>query len=896
MTMDNWSDPMHMRMLAGPSLFLAALSWSLHPSNATGAGDFAETLATLEKANQGIYRTTLENGITVLIKEDHSAPVAAIQIWVGTGAVDEGARLGAGLSHFVEHMIFKGTPTRKPGDITREINEAGGEINAYTAQDRTVFHCNMPAARWQVGLDVLADAVMNASFPEDEWQREREVILREMAMNRDDPQRVAANLLWSAAYRVHPYRVPIIGYEDVFKAMTREDLLAFFRENYTPDNMIVVVVGDIKQADAEAAVRERFAAFPRRPRAAPVRPVEPAQLAPRVARKTGAYELGRLHMAFHTVAFHDPDAPALDVLATIVGVGRSSRLVRSIKEEKRAAHDISAWSVTLKDPGLFGISATYEPQKETELLAAISNEVASWRAADFTEDELEKARRMVLVSELGSLQTMDGQASSYGAGEFYAGDPRFGESYLKAVAAVTVEQLKQVANRYLTPENATTVVLAPEGAAAGAAAEAPPSAQPAARLVLSNGVPLVVREDHRLPFAYVCIALRGGLLAETEETSGFAQLMSDLLTRGTKSRSSQDIAAAAERLGASLTTFAGRNSFGLQVQCLQRDLPALMDLAADCLLNPSFPADELEKQRQVQLAAIREQYERPFFVAEQALREMLFPDHPYRWTPLGSENSIRRATREDLVAFHRRLVVRSNIAVAIFGDVAAEEARALAERYWGNLPDAPAPDLAVSEPHPQLPARGKKREPREQTIVLMGYPGVRLSDPRADALDVIDTALSGLSSDLGMAVREQRGLAYYVGTYHSAGLAPGLFVVYAGTREDAADEVLALMEAEMRRVAENGLREDELNRAREQRIAAHQMDLQNNARLAQSCALNELYGLGYDYAFRTESRLRALTAEQIRAAAASLFQPDRRAVSLVLPAGRPVREATEEQP
>lgn len=885
---------MNLRMLAGPSLFVAALSCTLQPPQATRAGDFSETLATLEKANEGIYRTSLDNGATVLIKEDHSAPVVAIQIWVGTGAVDEGARLGAGLSHFVEHMIFKGTPTRKPGDISREINEAGGEINAYTAQDRTVFYCTLPSSRWQVGWDVLSDAVMNASFPEDEWQRERDVILREMAMNRDDPSRVAANLLWATAYRVHPYRVPIIGYEDVFKAMTRDDLLAFFRENYVPDNMIVVVVGDIRTSEVEAAVRERFAGFQRRPRATPVRPAEPAQLAPRIERKTGTYELSRLHMAFHTVALHHPDAPALDVLATITGAGRSSRLVRTIKEERCLAHDISAWSVTLKDPGLFGISATFEPDKESELLAAISNEVASWRSAPFTEEELEKARRMVLVGELGSLQTMEGQAFSYGSGEFYAGDPRFSERYLKAVAAVTGEHLKEVANRYFAVENSTTVILSPAGGETSAVRAADTSAPTVERLVLSNGIPVLVREDHRLPFVYICIGLRGGLLAESEEQSGFVQLMSDLLTRGTKTRSSQEIAATAERLGASLGAFAGRNSFGLQAQCLRRDLPTLLELAADCLLNPSFPEDELEKQRQIQLAAIREQYERPFFVAEQALREMLFPNHPYRWTPAGNESSVRAAQRKDLAELHRRLVTSRNTAIAIFGDTTREEALALAERHFGHVPDLPAPDLAVEEPHPTLPARSKRREPREQAIVLVGYPGVRVDDPRVEALNVIDTALSGLSSDLSAAVREQRGLAYYVGTYHTPGLAPGFFVVYAGTREDAADEVLSLMESELRRVAEKGLREDELNRAREQRVAAHQMDLQNNAHLAQTCALNELYGLGYDYVFQTESRLRALTAEQVRAAAASLFMPDRRAISIVLPARQPEAETQEE--
>lgn len=889
------------RLFSRPSLYAAALSVGIGGTGAAGqftaGGAPEEAFVSLQAVNLAVQRTVLDNGIIVLLREDHSAPIVALQIWVGTGAMDEGRWLGAGLSHFVEHMIFKGTPTRPPGVITREINDVGGEINAYTSQDRTVFHCQLPSTHWRVGLDVLSDAVGNANFPEEEWQRERDVILREMAMNRDDPQRVAGNLLWQTAYRVHPYRVPIIGYEEVFSSMTRDDLVAFFHENYVPDNMLVVAVGDFNAVEMAQAIRERLGNLQRRARSAPLRPQEPPQLSPRFARKTGAYEIGRLHLAFHTVAIDHPDAPALDVLATIVGVGRSSRLVKTIKDEQRLAHEISAWSATLKDPGLFGISATFDPTNETALTQAIADEIARWQTAEFEAAELEKARRMVLMGELSGLQTMEGQAYSYASGEFYAGDPHFSERYLRAVAKVTAAQLREVACRYLIPENSTLVVLSPAASSQVAPEKAAGVAETLIqRMTLSNNVPLLVRVDHRLPLVHIAGALRGGLLAESPERSGQCELMASLLTRGTSRRSALEIAETIERLGAALTSFSGRNSFGLQAQCLKDDLPTVLELMSECLLDPAFPEDELEKQRAVQLAAIRQQYERPFFVAEQALRELLFPNHPYRWTSLGNEETLRTLQRNDLVNFHRAVVSASNFCLAIFGDISAEVARDLAEKYFARMPtDAPL-RLALEEPTPRLPARSKKREPREQTIVLMGFPGVRLNDPRADALDVLDTALSGLSSDLATAVREQRGLAYFVGSYHMAGLAPGLFVLYAGTREDAAEEVLALMDAEIARVTREGLRADEIQRAREQRIASHKMDLQNNAHLAQVCALNELYGLGHDYALKTEGRLRALTAEQIRAAATSVFRADRRAISLVLPAERMAPEKEEQKP
>ena len=316
-----------------------------------------QPLDVLRHSNESVQRFTLDNGMVCLVKEDHTAPVVAIQIWVGSGSVNEGRMLGAGLSHFVEHMIFKGTPTRSPGDISREISDAGGDVNAYTAWDRTVFHTTLPSRNWKVGLDVLADAVMNATFPENEWKRERDVILREFAMNRDAPDRELYRLFESTAYRDHPYRFPVIGYEDIFKAATHKDLVSYFHNNYTPDNMIVVVVGNVPAAEMRQTLESTFAGFSRRPSDRAVLPTEPPQVAPRIARQTGNYEVGRLMWGYHATALNDPDTPALDVLADIVGDGLSSRLNREIREKQKLVYGIDASSLTLKDPGMFIISA-----------------------------------------------------------------------------------------------------------------------------------------------------------------------------------------------------------------------------------------------------------------------------------------------------------------------------------------------------------------------------------------------------------------------------------------------------------------------------------------------------------------------------------------------------------
>ncbi len=862
---------------------LLAVPAALFSADATDDA-LQKTLVTLKAANDQLERFTLPNGMVCLLKADPSAPVVSVQIWVGTGSIHEQEYLGAGLSHAIEHMIFKGTPTRAPGDITREINDAGGKINAYTTLDRVVFHTDLPSRYWRVGFDALSDSVMHANFPAEEWEQERNVILREFAMGKDDPGRVMNKLLWRTAFRKHPYRYPVIGYEDIFKTITRDDLAAFFDRHYVSDNMFLVIVGDVDLDEVRPVIRETFAPFVRRRHAPVMLPVEPRQIAPRMGRETGPYKLSRLTWAYHSVSLDHPDAAALDVLANIAGQGRSSHFVKSLVEEQRLAHSVSVWSYTPGEPGLFGISVTFDPDKETELLTAIEEELAKLRDAQFTSAELQKATRAVLMGELSDLATMKGQASGYGSGEFFAGDPRFGETYIRQLQSITPATLHGVANQYLDDSTRTVTLLTPQSteAAPDSTTEDADALAPR-RVELDNGIRLIIREDHRLPFAYLTVALRGGLLSENENNVGVTTMMSDLLLRGTTSRSRDEIAQTTERLGAHLSAYSGYNSFGLKAKCLSSDLNVVSDLLADCLLNPTFPEAEIEKQRTLQLAAIQSQEERPMYLALDKLRAAIFGAHPYRWTDLGTREVVQGLTQAQIQQQHAGQVVAGNLVVSLFGDITEKEAVALVTQILKDVPAGAYAEVTPTLGGVQLPTHIEQTQPRQQAIVLAGFPGVSIFDPRKDALDVLQTAMSGLSSDLAISVRDERGLAYYVGAYQQPGIDPGIFVIYSGTRREAAAEVESLYLQEIERVTMQGLREEELIRAQRRIIADHEMQLQDNLSVAMTCGLNELYGLGFDYAFSTADRINALTIETVREAAASILTTNRMAVSVLLP-------------
>lgn len=845
-------------------------------------------------AQRPVHRFTLDNGLVGLVRADTSAPLVSIQMWIASGSDDEAEYLGSGLTHFIEHMVFKGTPTRKPGEIARAIDGIGGTINAYTANDRTVFFVDLPADEWQKGLAILADALQNTSFPEEEWKKEREVILRELAMCRDDPNRRIGELLMATAFRVHPSRFPVIGRESLFRALTRDDLVGFYHRRFVPDNLIVAVVGAVIPGEVEAAVRHELAGFKPRPVPPVAQPIEPEPIGPRLARETGPYEIGRIEWAYPTIGIDHPDAPVLDVLATLAGIGDSSRLVRQIKEDKSLATSISAWSSTPRSAGLFGISATFEPANESNLVNAIQQEIETWRTTPFPATEVDKARRIALTRHLDSLQTMSGQAFQIAAGEFYAYDPSYSDFYLQRIDRVTPDDLLAVARKYLAGDRRCVAILIPGQTNAHDIVESAPAAGPVAKSQLPNNVPLITREDHRLPLVWFCVSVGGGLLYENENNYGISCLLSELLLKGTKKFTAPEIAGQVDNAGATLASYSGYNTFGIEARCLASDASQFAELIADCLLNPDFATNEIEKQKARQVADIEAQRESPVFLAGQALRKSLFADHPYSLTPPGAKATVQAITRQDLLAFHRKSIVTDNIVISCFGDIATDRARELAALTFKRIPAGTRPALEHEPAAPHLPTRSECKAQKEQAIFMAGFPGLDLNDPGNDALLVLTEAMNGLSSDIMVKIRDKEGLAYFVHTFHQEGIEPGFIAICSGTMANALPRVETLVMDELARLANKGLRADEFERARCQLKSERISALQMNGNLARECATEELLGRGFEYSINAANRLAALTPASVREIAGKLFKTNRMAISIVFPeTPQPKQEAAQ---
>ncbi len=843
--------------------------------------DIHEKLDILTRESNLLTTFTLPNGLHVILKPDRSAPVATVQFWVGTGSIHEEQFTGSGISHAVEHMIFKGTPDLPTGDLSRIIQEAGGRINAYTTFDRTVYHADLPSEHWQTAFDLYAESIFHAHFPEEEWIPERDVILREIAMGKDDPNRVLIRYLWQTAVREATYRHPVIGYTDTFSKLTREDLVTFHARHYTPCNTTLIIVGDIDVPEVRAHVSAALGALPRPPRAPVILPVEPRQATPRLARFSAPHNITRMAQMWQAPVFPDADSAALQVLAHIAGSGRTSRLHRTLVEEEGVLLGIGAWYF---DRGFWGISTQMEPEQESAALTAIEREIESLRHTTFTQAEVDRAIRSMVTSSIRAFTTMSGQAAHYGRMQQQTGNPASDRVLLEQIALVTPEDVARVANQWLQPNTISRVVVAPEDHDHIVEPVVPPAPADIERIVLANGATLLLRPNTRLPFVYVATSSTGGLLSETAEQVGITSLMAELLTRGTESRSRDEIAETIESRGASLSTYSGFNAFGLTAQALRSDTPVLLELVADILINPVFPENEIERQRTRQLASIRQAQERPVTQAMLQMRSMLFDGHPYQFLPEGTEETVAAVTRDDLIAHHTRLMTSSNLVISIFGDIDPYEIKVMMEEKLAGLPVGAATEIQHARPQiPAEPQHDTQHAPRQQAIVVTAFPSVDIFDEDATALEVLQAALSGMSSALFREVREKRGLAYFTSATQQKGPHPGFFALFAGTEPDATAEVERLMQVEIERVRERGVEQNEFDRARAQLLAAHDMRQQNQSSVAMDAALNEVLGLGADHALDTPERIHAVTREQIHAAAKRIFRDDTRATAILLP-------------
>jgi zinc protease len=872
----------------------------------------AVLVGTLSPPNAyAVERYRLDNGLTVVLAPNRLAPVVAMQAWVGVGSADE-TRSQAGIAHVFEHMLFKGTARRGVGEIARAVEAAGGDINAWTAFDQTVYHVVLASRYFDTGLDVLSDALSSSSFDRGELEREREVILEEIKQGHDDPSRTMAQGLFSTAFVRHPYRRPVIGNESSVRSFRRRDLMDFFREWYVANNVTLVVAGDFDHRRARRNIDSYFGRLKKGSLARKARK-EPRQREPRAIVVTRDVSEVNLAIGFHAPPLRDEDTAALDVLAIILGQGESSRLSTRVRRRSELVTSVYSYVHSLRDAGLFIIGASCPLENLDPATEAITNECFALAHRPVSAAELGKAIHAVQADSIYQRETVEGMARKLGYYEATAADAEYEEEYVRAIARVTSDDVVRVARDYLTADRANISAVVPRrprkdndrsraaqgnrmvkmvARAArlsaknlGGAKKTSGTKSDLTRDTLPNGLRIVVKRDKSVPIVSARAVWTGGLRAETTANNGVNNLLAATITRGCGDHTAEDIIREVDEMAASLAGFSGRNSFGLRAEWLAKNWEQGFDLMAECILAPSFDNEELAREQRRVLDDLRSREDSPSYGAFRLFVETLYRNHPYRLDTLGTSESIRTLSRSKIANYYKRNYPLSDMTLAVVGDVDPARVVARAKARFGSAKKVKRAAIKVPSQPFDL-RKGTEREvyrylDREQAHMVVGFPGTTVGDSDRFALEVLTSVLGGQGGRLFLELRDKQALAYRVGAFSLEGVDPGYIAVYIACSPEKIPQALTEIRTQLDRIVADGVTKREVDRAVKYLVGTHEISLQRRASLASALAFYEAYGLGYDEYQRYAKTITSIKASDVKRVASKYFDWDKAVTATV---------------
>ena len=858
-----------------------------------------------------VRRVILDNGLTVIVRRDASAPVVAIVTYVKAGYFDETDDV-VGIAHVLEHMYFKGTPSRGVGEIARETKASGGYLNAHTIYDHTSYYTVLPAAGFLAGLDVQADAYANSLIDGEELRKELEVIVQEAKRKLDNPGAVASETLYELLHDRHRMRRWRIGREEGLRELDREDLLGFYRNFYRPSSTILTIVGDVDLDDAFVQVERRYGALERgEPKRAPG-PAETDAPDFRLREMSGDIARTQLIVGWRTPPTTHDDTPLLDLAATALGTGRASRLYRSVRE-KQLASSVSAYNYTPTEVGVFALHAETRPERTGDALRACWAEVMGMREAGIAEGEMARARRIFESRWLRRLESMEGQASYLAEWEA-SGDWRLGNAYLERLRSATANDVSEAARRWLDPARASVVAYRPKGTAALAEnagalagdlggvvpAPMPPSIgamgagavigtqQAKFEAVISGvhvfraplGIPILVRVKPGAPIVHFGVFSGGGASEERLQNAGLTTLMTRAALKGTERRNAARIAADAEMLGGSISPGAGAESFGWSFSVPAAFLDEAVELLADVVQHPVFPAEGLEAERQVALADVAtlrdDMYRYPMRLAVEAA----YGTHTYGIPVMGTEESLRAINAGAVREWHRTYALSGASVLAIVGDVDPQAVATLLARHFNTL--VPRADLPVTKPEwPRATAVNMTTRDKNQTAIAMAFQGPGRHDDERFAAMLAAGVSSGLGGRFFEELRDKQSLAYTIQAFPVERRASGMFLSYIATSPEKEDLARRGLLEDFRKLREELVTEAELTQAKTYALGTHAIRQQSGSAVLADMVDAWLHGVGLHELDEYEGQINAVSARGIRELAARCWDESRRVEGVV---------------
>jgi zinc protease len=864
-----------------------------------------------------VHRHVLPNGLNLLFIPSRRSSVVALQGWVRYGAADESDDI-AGVAHLFEHLLFKGTTNRAVGEIAREIEGLGGDLNAYTTYDHTVMHMTLASKYAKQGIDILADALLNSVVEEGELTNERPVILEEIKRRNDMPGAIAGDIFRGELFRGHTYGRPVIGYDHVVASIPRDRIIEEYKRHYTTEHLFIVVCGDFDEITMLTHCEKAFASTPHGPK----RRQRPGLLP--LTEKRSFFKNHEtpdplVHLGWRVPGSVGADVAALDAFALILGQGESSRLYRALVNELQLVRGIGASVWSPRETGSFSVSF-----KGFEGLAAklprIEAAIYECLQRDVTPAELEKARKNLLSNSVYSRETVDGLAERYAYCESIADDWEADTLYREAIEALRVSDLHHARDTYLVWKEALCAGIVPlkealpefkarNSAAASKKAAATQTSKntrfkPGVRGVQTldfQGLKVVLRPSHDLPMFSLRWVGWGGQRLEPTAKAGIGALWARTVCEGARLPNGallgrDEINERIDAASSSLSSFHGRNSFGFQLDGLSADFEQLMELLVGTLEEPSFDAAVVKQGIHHQIQDIKTQTQNPGALVSRHFNTMMFGSHAYGRSALGEAANVKHFSSTQLKRYHA-LLTRQPQVLSVTGDITAERLEALLTQHFGKKSFPKTSKLKKAKKPRLLSKRLEKFHPlnKEQMHILWGFPTCTLSSKDRWSLLALSSVWSGQGGRLFTELRDKMSLCYTVAPTHMEGIDAGYFAFYMGTSPEKTEIALDGMKRQIERVLTEKVSDKEWQQAHRYVTGNYEISQQSLGAQAMGMALDELYGFGYQEYFEFDKSLSKVTPTEIQRVARKYLDPRKakgQVLSLVgpsLPKGHQLR-------
>ncbi len=855
----------------------------------------------------------LPNKMSVILLESKKAPVVSTHLWVKTGSADE-KKGEEGISHFIEHLVFKGTKDFKVGEIAQTIEGSGGQLNAYTTFDQTVYHVTISKNYYDKALHAISEMAGFPEFDEKEIDNEREVVIEEIKRSEDSPSSQASQLLFKTSFKKHPYGIPIIGYEKIIKNVKRKTLVNYYSKRYVPQNMTLVVSGDFDSAEMRSKIKDYFGK------------IKPGKLEKRVRKKDipgkgttvtvnkAAFEETFVYLAWKVPDIKHKDIVALDLMSMMLGEGDSARLYRSMRLESSTVNYVGTSCFTLKDPGLFLIAASLNPKNMEEFFKKLEDGLKRMMLFSPEESELKRCITLLESDEYYDLETVDGLNRKAGFLDYFMGDYRYYPKYLKQVYGLKPEDIVKTARKYLNPKNLTITIMTKEEKAnaekaakgfaktftkdfkdcqkmklkkekytkpqkrkttLGGAGEAPKFKE----FKLKNGLRMIFRLAKDTPVISMRAAMFGGLRSEPNGKEGLTDLLSRSWCSGAGNLDEHQINELTDSMAARLSAFGGRNSAGLSATMLSPHEKDILDLVEKIISDPKFEKDILEREKGMMLEALKTQMDQPSHVASLMFLKEIFAGHPYARDPQGTETSIKNLTRDDVVNGYKNLTYAAGSLIVVSGQCDPE--------LWVQKLNNSVGTWKVSEKEKKFSLADLgadkfefKHLDKEQTHIITGFRGLSIGSPQRYAMQIMQSILGGMGGRLFTELREKASLAYSVSPINFEGVDTGYCGAYIGCSPDKGKKAIAMMMAEFEKISNEKVLELELDRAKRYLIGRHDIELQRNTAFASGILFNELYGLPYQEIFSYAEHINSVKAADILGLAQQIFSQNKVCVAV----------------